>query len=99
MTRTNIGNSPVWMTFTPLLGMSEVVRRFLHESSDDRHTTSMTIDDVQHYSSDEKKRIIASYPAHELEARVKGIPVLGSGRIFPVPEDEITIKHRDFPPH
>jgi len=29
LTRTNIGANPVWMTFTPLLGMSEVVRRFL----------------------------------------------------------------------
>jgi phage terminase large subunit-like protein len=28
LTRTNVGANPVWMTFTPLLGMSEVVRRF-----------------------------------------------------------------------
>src|SRR5262249_31420284 len=88
LTRTNIGNNPVWMTFTPLLGMSEVVRRFLQDKMEDRHVTSMTIDDVAHYSADEKQRIIASYPAHELEARTKGIPVLGSGRIFPVPEEK-----------
>jgi len=59
----------------------------------------MTIDDVEHYSDDEKKKIIASYPKHELEARTKGIPVLGSGRIFPVSEDSIAIEHRDFPSH
>ena len=59
----------------------------------------MTIDDVQHYSDDERKKIIASYPAHELEARTKGVPVLGSGRIFPVPEEQIAIDHHDFPPH
>ncbi len=99
LTRTNVGNGPVWVTFTPLLGMSEVVRRFLLERSPDRHITSMTIDDVEHYTEDEKKKIIASYPAHELEARTKGIPVLGSGRIFPVPEDAITCEQRDFPPH
>jgi len=40
-----------------------------------------------------------SYPAHELEARTKGIPVLGSGRIFPVTEETIAIEHRDFPTH
>jgi phage terminase large subunit-like protein len=62
LTRTNIGANPVWMTFTPLLGMSEVVRRFLQERSDARHITSMTIDDVQHYSEEEKATIIASYP-------------------------------------
>jgi phage terminase large subunit-like protein len=99
LTRTNIGANPVWMTFTPLLGMSEVVRRFLQQKSEDRHTTSMTIDDATHYTADERKAIIASYPAHELEARTKGIPVLGSGRIFPVEESRIVIDHRDFPGH
>src|SRR5215470_18764689 len=39
LTRTNIGAGPVWLTFTPLLGMSEVVRRFLLDRSPDRHIT------------------------------------------------------------
>jgi phage terminase large subunit-like protein len=99
LTRTNVGANPVWMTFTPLLGVSTVVKRFLHEQSDDRYKVVMTIDDVEHYSDDEKKTIIASYPAHEAEARVKGIPVLGSGRVFPVAEERIAIDQRDFPPH
>lgn len=99
LTRTNVGNGPVWMTFTPLQGVSEVVRRFLHQRSDDRIVVSMTIDDVEHYSEDEKRRIIDSYPEHEKEARVKGIPVLGSGRIFPVSEERIAIEHRDIPAH
>jgi Terminase RNaseH-like domain len=59
----------------------------------------MTIDDVEHYTDEERARIIASYPPHELEARTKGIPTLGSGRIFPVPEDMIAIEQRDFPAH
>jgi phage terminase large subunit-like protein len=99
LTRTNVGNNPVWMTFTPLLGMSSVVKRFLLERSPDRSITTMQIDDVEHYSAEEKARIIASYPAHELEARTKGVPVLGSGRIFPVPEESIVIEQRDFPSH
>jgi phage terminase large subunit-like protein len=99
LTRTNVGSGPVYLTFTPLLGVSEVVRRFLMEKSPDRSVTSMTIDDVGHYSEEEKERIIASYPAHELEARTKGIPTLGSGRIFPVPEDIIAIEQREFPSH
>jgi hypothetical protein len=86
--------NPVWMTFTPLLGVSSVVKRFLHEKSEDRHKVVITIDDVEHYSDDEKKTIIASYPAHKLEARTKGIPVLGSGRIFPIEESKIVIDHR-----
>jgi phage terminase large subunit-like protein len=99
LTRTNVGANPVWMTFTPLLGVSSVVKRFLHEKSDDRHQVVMTIDDVEHYSENEKKKIVSSYPAHELEARTKGIPILGSGRIFPVPEDTLACDHREFPQH
>jgi phage terminase large subunit-like protein len=99
LTRLNVGNGPVWLTETPLLGVSEVVRRFLHEKSPDRHVTMMTIDDVNHFSAEEKQRIIASYPKHEMEARTKGIPILGSGRIFPIEESKIACEHRSFPSH
>jgi len=99
LTRTNVGSNPIFMTFTPLLGASEVVRRFLMDKSPDRSVTSMTIDDVEHYSDEERARIIASYPAHELESRVRGVPSLGSGRVFPVPEEQIAIEQREFPPH
>jgi phage terminase large subunit-like protein len=99
LTRTNVNGGPVWMTFTPLKGVSEVVRRFLLEKSPDRHVTSMTIDDAEHYTAERRAQIIASYPAHEVEARTKGIPVLGSGRIFPVTEETIACEHRDFPSH
>jgi hypothetical protein len=50
LTRTNVGANPVWLTFTPLQGVSTVVKRFLHEKSPDRHKVVMTIDDVDHYS-------------------------------------------------
>lgn len=99
LTRTNATGGMVFMTFTPLLGMSEVVRRFLMEDSKDRAVTTMTIDDAEHYTPEERERIVASYPAHEREARAKGIPTLGSGRIFPVPEEDITVEAKAIPPH
>lgn len=99
LTRTNIGNNPVWMTFTPLLGMSNVVRRFLQERSTDRHIVQMQIEDAKHFTAEEIATIVKSYPKHELEARTKGIPVLGSGRIFPVEESKIVCEHRTFPSH
>ncbi len=57
----------------------------------------MTIDDVDHYSAAEKAAIIASYPAHEREARAKGIPTMGSGRVFPVPEELVKTPRRAIP--
>lgn len=64
-----------------------------------RHVVSMTIDDVEHYSAEERARIIASYPAHEREARTKGIPTMGSGRVFPVTEESIRVEPMAIPKH
>ena len=56
-------------------------RMFLHEGiRPDRNITTMTIDDVGHYSARKRKKIIASYPDHELEARTKGTPALWRGK-------------------
>src|SRR3954470_4887254 len=49
----------------------------------------MEIDDAEHYTVAQRQRIIDSYPEHEREARIKGIPSLGSGRVFPIAEDKI----------
>ena len=72
--------------------MSTVVRRFLQERSPDRFVIGMTIEEALHYSAEERQRIIDSYPPHERECRTKGIPVLGSGRIFPVEESKIVLR-------
>jgi hypothetical protein len=57
----------------------------------------MTIDDAEHYTPEQRKAIVDAYPAHEREARAKGIPVLGSGRIFPVEEALITVAPFQMP--
>lgn len=62
-----------------------------------RHVTSMTIDDVEHYSPERRASIVASYPEHEREARAKGIPTMGSGRVFQVTEESITVAPRAIP--
>jgi phage terminase large subunit-like protein len=102
LTRTNETGGTVFVCFTPLLGMSTVVGRFFSSSSashPDRAVVCATIDDAPHFSVEDKQRIAASYAPHEREARMKGIPVLGSGRIFPVAEEAITCERRDIPKH
>lgn len=64
-----------------------------------RHVTRMTIDDAEHYTPAQRAEIIASYPAHERKARAKGIPVLGSGRVFPLDEDDLKVKAFPIPDH
>ena len=64
-----------------------------------RAVTQMTIDDAEHISPEQRAAIIASYPPHEREARVRGIPSLGSGRIFPIPEESIVCEPVAIPRH
>lgn len=93
LTRTNATGGMVFITFTPLLGMSEVVLQFMGDEAighDDRGFINMTIDDAKHIPEAERKKIIASYPAYQREARTKGIPMLGSGRIFPYAEASLS---------
>jgi|GEM_PF-3599495 hypothetical protein len=54
-----------------------------------KHVTQMAIDDAQHYTPEQRKAIIDSYPEHEREARTRGVPSLGSGRVFPILEKAI----------
>lgn len=55
--------------------------------------------DVPHLSEREKADLLSAYPDHERDARSKGIPILGSGRVFPVDEALIRIPAFPIPAH
>nr|MDN1085772.1 hypothetical protein [Escherichia coli] len=84
LTRTNKYGQFSILTFTPLMGMSDVVTKFLKNPSKSQKVVNMTIYDAEHYTDEQKEQIIASYPEHEREARARGIPTMGSGRIFQI---------------
>jgi phage terminase large subunit-like protein len=99
LTRTNATGGIVYMTFTPLKGMTTTVKRFLLDKPAGTHVTTMTIGDAEHYTQEQREAIIASYPAHERESRTLGIPSLGSGRIFAIDEESIKIPAFEIPAH
>jgi phage terminase large subunit-like protein len=99
LTRTNATGGMTLITFTPLLGMTEVVRRFLLEKPADCHVTSMTIHDAEHYTDEQRAAIIATYPEHERKARTQGIPQLGSGRVFPFDRGQVACASFSIPDH
>ncbi|MFP6758485.1 MAG: terminase family protein [Alphaproteobacteria bacterium] len=82
-----------YITATPLLGMTNVIQRFLEDESPDRADIRMEIDEAEHIAPEERQKIIDGYLPHERDARTKGIPIMGSGRVFPVAEDAIEIGH------
>ena len=91
LTRTNHGQYGhcAALTYTPIMGMSDVTHMFLTTPSRNQIVVNMTLDDVDHYTEEAKEEIRESYLPHEREAREKGIPTIGSGRVFPVLEETI----------
>ena len=91
------------MTFTPIHGPTAVVLRFTDEPSPQRGLIGMTLDDVPdggHLSATAKAEMEAGYLPHEREARARGVPMLGSGRIFTTPEAAIVEPAIErIPPH
>lgn len=82
LARISATSGMVFATLTPLKGGTDMVNRFLEQRSPDRHVTHMTIDDAEHIPPEERQKIIDGYPEHEREARARGVPILGSGRVF-----------------
>lgn len=104
--RTMTNNGMVLLTFTPLLGMSEVVLSFLPggkmevtNDSNKKYVVMATWDDAPHLSEESKKDLWASIPAYQRDARSKGVPQLGSGAIFPVPESDFSVDPFEIPKH
>jgi hypothetical protein len=54
-----------------------------------RWAINATWDDVPHLTKEQKDGLWASYPAHMRRARAQGLPMLGSGVIFPVDDEAI----------
>jgi phage terminase large subunit-like protein len=98
VTRTTATGGSTIMTFTPLLGMTQVVCNFFPEpNAPQRGLVQMDISDAEHIPEWRREQEIAKYPAHEREARARGIPMLGSGRVFPIAESEIVEDPRELP--
>lgn len=93
----------VLCTFTPLEGLSETVLAFLpggklkEGPQQGKFVIMATWDDAPHLTDKEKQELLQEIPPYQRDARTKGIPQLGSGAIYPVPESEIVVKPFNIP--
>lgn len=90
----------VMATFTPLLGVTDIVKDFLAAKADDsgKFCVQATWEDVPHLTEAAKAELLASIPPYQRDARSKGVPQLGSGAIYQVPEEDVTINPFPIPP-
>ncbi|HLJ77857.1 MAG TPA: terminase family protein [Acidobacteriaceae bacterium] len=88
----------LWLTFTPLQGMSEVVKGFVEpEKGKEKWYVQAGWKDAPHIPEDEKEELIRTTLPHELKARTEGEPSLGIGAIYPIAEDRIVCKEMVIP--
>jgi phage terminase large subunit-like protein len=97
ITRTVATKGDVLMTFTPEQGITPVVHQFMHERQAGQYLLQATWDDAPHLTEEVKTQLLAQYPPHERELRSKGIPVFGSGLVFPIGEGDITSDYFNIP--
>jgi phage terminase large subunit-like protein len=97
ITRTVATGGDVVMTFTPEQGITPVVHQFMHERQPGQFLLQATWDDAPHLTEEVKEQLLNQYPPHERELRSKGIPVFGSGLVFPISEGDITSEYFDIP--
>jgi len=102
VTRTLDRRGMVYMTFTPEAGMTETVASFMNNLKPGQSLDNATWDDAServmsmkgnrgHLNEGVMEQILSSYAPHEREMRRYGRPSIGSGLVFPVPEEKILI--------
>lgn len=103
LTRTATTGGVLILTFTALRGLTPLVLRFLPEfagateqdaAEDDGASRAVVVcgwDDVPHIDAATKRALIAEYAAHEIQPRTTGVPSVGEGQIYPIPESEIVV--------
>ena len=95
-----IPDSMIFTTFTPKWGKTDLVCHFMDEPDPIRAEVCMTVDDAPHMTPEMVARAKAGYRKHELDARLRGIPMLGAGAIFPYPREALEVPAMRYtPPH
>lgn len=110
VTRTWTTKGTVYWTVTPQRGQTEMVQLFWRGLSlekdfmqfgedGNRVLLRMEIDDAKHLLPEVREAIkndVQNREPHLAEARLRGIPTIGTGLIYPIPNSEIAIERKDF---
>jgi phage terminase large subunit-like protein len=106
--RTMTTNGLVMSTFTPLRGMSGVIKSFMDaqkkpsEAPEDWRPSKFMVmagwDDAPHLTQEVKDELYMAIPPNQRAARSKGTPTIGAGLIYPIGE-EVYINPITIPNH
>ena len=89
----------IYITCTPEKGLTPLQMQFRNDLQPHQSYITSSWDDCPHLTPEIRAMILSSIPAHEREMRSKGIPVIGTGVVYPVPDDAITCDFFQIPDH
>ena len=88
----------VYLTFTPDSGLTDTVLHFLNGDAQ-KYVVMVGWDDVPHLDPTLKQQLLETIPPHLRDVKTKGIPYLGAGAIYNVPETDILVSPFQIPDH
>ena len=89
----------LFITFTPEEGITEVVHQFMTDLKPGQALVTATWDDAPHMTPERREEFLAQIPKHQRDMRSRGIPVMGSGLVFPVKDDMVSVDPFELPAH
>lgn len=89
----------IYLTLTPEQGMTDVVLGFIQELKPNEALIRATWDDAPHMTPERREEALGDYPPHEREMRSKGEPLMGSGLVFTVKDEDIMCDPIPIPDH
>lgn len=92
-------NGICYISYTPEEGITEVVHQFMNNLQKGQAMVTAGWDDAPHFTQEMKDQKLATIPIHEREMRSKGVPRMGSGKVFEVNEESIVIDPIKIPDH
>jgi phage terminase large subunit-like protein len=102
MARTMTTNGIVWNTYTPLKGQTALTMDLTNRSqgaSPSVYLVRITWDDAAHITAAMMEAMESIYKPHEMKARRWGIPKMGSGAIYTMDWDEVSVPPRAIEPY
>lgn len=90
LTRTLTTEGHIMFTATPEVGYTELNRMFDEDETGQLYVKSASWWDAPHITQEMIDKMLAGIPEYQRDMRSKGLPVIGTGAVFPYSEEEIT---------
>lgn len=92
-------NYIILLTFTPESGVTELIADFMNNIKAGQSLVRAAWEDAPHMTEEKIKAYLNQLPVHERDMRSKGIPLMGSGLVFPISDERIICDPIPIPDH